>query len=130
MKFRQLLLMIPLSMLAYSAFAANNSTTYKFSSTDPNVHEQFYCTVTNADNSDYVLGHNNAEMIKGFDHGYYLKTVQDFNTYYFDAYHDSNYNNLGSVFFSVMNKNANITCAQGQGGRTLIPGNYGKVQQK
>ncbi len=88
----------------------------------------FYCTITNANNSDHVSMKNRAVMITGFTkHGKLSTNVDKINKVYFNSYHDPKYPNQdGLVFIFVDNGKADVSCQQGVGtGRTLMPGNYG-----
>lgn len=53
-----------LSLYANAAFAGT-SYTYHAYSRDSKVHEQYFCTVKNANDSNVVTGSDYAEMVKG-----------------------------------------------------------------
>ena len=92
----------------------------------------FYCTVTNAKDTDHVYMKNKAVLVTGFTkHGHLTTNVQKVNQVYFNSYHDNSYpNEDGMVFVTVIEMGAIVTCQQGIGsGRTLMPGNYGMTDQ-
>lgn len=122
---------INIMMLAFPFVQANASPVINLnlglSSTIANP-QPFYCTVTNANDTDKVDAKNRAVLITGFSkNGRLSATVRMLNTVYFKSYHDSQYKNEnGMVTIRVQNPAANITCQLGMApGRTLMPGDYG-----
>jgi hypothetical protein len=123
---------LALLAVSSSAFAASNLggpiTQYVFSRLDT-VHEQFACTINGANDTDMVYAKNHAEMISDFSQGTGIFNVSQINSYYFDAYHDVDYKDIGSVVFQVSSEgNADITCEPydaTKGSRVLAPGGYG-----
>jgi len=129
------LMILPILLITASAYAANSTARYDFTSTDTNVHETFHCTISNAKSYELVTGSNYAEMIKGFTPfpGKFYGTVHTINTYAFDAFHDPSptyKDKLGYVTFEYRGLSNNITffCEPTTGGRSLISGGYGMTK--
>ncbi len=90
--------------------------------------QPFFCSVTNANDTDKIDAKNRAVLITGFSkNGRLSGTVRMLNTVYFKSYNDPhNKNENGMVTIRVQNPAANITCELGMApGRTLMPGDYG-----